>query len=117
MLHVPTAQVLLARWVGLKSLSRIVRVALSLFVVSLSLELALFRTGSGVRTPRVTLFVSARGASLLVVAFPLRTVAIVQVISRTVITIFVSCSPLSTFLFACCWGVERHLRETFTTLA
>lgn len=107
------AQVLVSRPVGLKPLSAMVRLLASLLRV-VSSSLVLFRTGSGVRTPLVTLSVPADGALLVFLVFPLRTVATVQDISKTVIIVFRKCSPLSIAL-CCVWcGVERHLRETFT---
>lgn len=115
-----------ARWVGLKALNAMVVVlALVASFVSLELVVALlslfvaslvvvFRTGSGVRTPLVTLSEAVARGRLSLPELPLRTVAIVSESSRTVVTMFVSCRLA--FVWSCSvWlRVERHLRETFT---
>lgn len=121
-LHVPIRQVFVVRWVGLNRLSAIVVVLLVLsflfvaLLVSLVVEVfALFRTGSGVRTPVVAFVVGSRRIVLSRPLLPLRTVATVSDSSRTVVTIFVSCRLA--FVPSCCsWlRAERHLRETFTS--
>lgn len=115
-LQVPMSQVFVARWVGLNRLRAMVGALLDVvaFVpLSLAASLVVFRTGSGVRTPRVALPVAMAGSLLGRVRLRLRTVATVKSISRTLVMVFVNWTMLLG-LFSWCWFASRQLRETFT---